>query len=75
MEGSICIGINLNDKQTPFIMVRCVMYPITGLNDLFLGQKHRKIGLEKHPFRILFKLHLLVPCFIGMDCIGHPCGD
>ena len=21
MEGFICIGINLNDKQTPFIMV------------------------------------------------------
>ena len=56
MEGSICIGINLNDKQTLFIMVQCVLYPITGRSDLFLGPKHRKIGLEKHPFRIPFQV-------------------
>ena len=50
------------------------MYPIRGLNDLFLGQKYRKISLKSTLFAYLFKSHLLVPCFIAMDCIGHPCG-
>ena len=75
MKGSICIGTNLNDKQTPFIIVLCVMYPIRGLNDLLLGPKYRKISLKSTLFAYLFKSHLLVPCFIAMDCIGHPCGD
>ena len=50
MEGSICIRTNLDVKQTPFIMFYCGMYPIRGLNDLFLGPKYRKLALEKHPF-------------------------
>ena len=71
----MCIGTNLNDKQTPFIIVQCVMYPIRGFNDLFLGPKYRKISLKSTLFAYIFNSYLLVPCFIAMDCIGHPCGD
>ena len=56
MEGSICIALHPNHKQTSLIMAYCVLYPIRGLNELFLGPKYRKNGLEKHPFRILFQV-------------------
>ena len=50
MKGSICIGTKLNENQTPFIIVHYVMYPIMGLNDLFLGPKYRKISLKNTLF-------------------------
>ena len=56
MKGPIFIGTILNNKQTPFIIVQCVMYPIRGLNDLFLGPKYHKMGPEKHPFSIPFQI-------------------
>ena len=38
-------------------------------------QNTAKSALKSTLFAYLFKSHLLVPCFIAMDCIGHPCGD
>ena len=38
-------------------------------------QNTAKSALKGTLFAYLFKSHLLVPCFIAMDCIGHPCGD
>ena len=43
-------------------------------NDLFMGSKYRKIGLEKHPFCIIFQVARSRNVFLAMNCIGHPCG-
>ena len=48
MEGAICIGTNLDDKQTPLIIAEWGLHPICGLNDHFLDPNYRKISLEKH---------------------------
>ena len=56
MEGAGCIGTNLDDKQTPLTAIKCVLHRNSGLNNLFWGLKYRKIGVEKHPFCILFQV-------------------
>ena len=77
MEGAICIAISLDDEQIPLITVRCVLHPISGVKDLFLDPKYRKIlkTLKSTLFAYLFTFHLPAQCFIAMDCVWHPCSD
>ena len=56
MEGSICIGKDPDDGQTPLIAVKYVLHLVNGLNDLFLGPKYRKISLENTLFAFFFQV-------------------
>ena len=59
-------------KETDIHMMNTqVVRPTTSL----WVQNTAKSALKSTLFAYLFKSHLLVPCFIAMDCIGHPCGD
>ena len=53
-----------------------ILHPMSGLNDLFLGPKYRKISLEKYPlFAYFFEFYPLVLCSTAMDSVGHPGGE
>ena len=48
MEGVICVEANLGDEKKLLMIVSRVLHPITGLSNLFLGPKYRKIILKCH---------------------------
>ena len=62
VERCMCIGTNLDDEQTHLITLQCLSHFTSGLKDLFVGPKYRKIGLEKHPFCKLFQVP--ASCFV-----------
>ena len=48
---------------------------LAGSMTFFWAQNTAKSALRSTLFAHFFKMHLLVPCLIGMDYIGHPGGD